>query len=411
MVGVHSGKYTAERDTARIREAALRLGVEHPIVNDRQFRVWREYTVRAWPTLVIVDPLGAVLGTHAGEFSADQLAMFIGRVIDAYDQTGDMSYEPRAARVDRGAIAPGTLRYPGKVAVDAQRIAIADTGHHRVLVGRLARDGRAMRVERVVGGGTAGWRDGADPLLHSPQGLAFDGDTLHVADPGSHTVRGIALGTGIATTLAGTGAQLRTHVDLEAGALSSPWDVTRSGDSLFVAMAGTHQLYAIDLETHAVRAHGGTGREEIVDGPLDEAALAQPMGIAAAGGRLYFVDAESSAVRWASATPRGEVRTIVGTGLFDFGDADGVGDAVRMQHQQGIAVHRDGRLLVCDTYNDALKWVDPATRAATTWVRDLHEPTGVALADGLAYVADQNAHRIAVIDEATGSVEELAIEL
>jgi DNA-binding beta-propeller fold protein YncE len=408
VVGVHSGKYIAERDTARIREAALRLGVDHPIVNDRQFRVWREYTVRAWPTLVVVDPLGAILGTHAGEFSAEQLSMFIGRVIDAYDQTGDMDYEPRELRLDVGAIAPGTLRYPGKVAVDGERIAVADTGHHRVLVGRLESNGRTMRVEHVYGG-TAGLRDGADPELDSPQGLVFDGDVLWVSDPGNHTVRRVALDTREVTTIAGTGQQLRTRADLEAGALSSPYDVTVADGTLFVAMAGTHQLYAIDPATRAVRAHSGTGREEIVDGAHDSAALAQPMGIAAAGDRLYFVDSESSAVRWANASPRGEVRTIVGTGLFDFGDKDGVGDDVRMQHQQGLAVHPSGRLLVCDTYNDALKWVDPATREATTWLRGFHEPTGVALANGLAYVADQNAHRIAVADEATGSVEDLEI--
>ena len=84
----------------------------------------------------------------------------------------------------------------------------------------------------------------------------------------------------------------------------------------------------------------------------------------------------------------------LGTGLFDFGDRDGVGDDVRLQHPQAITVAPDGRLLVADSYNDSLKWVDPATRAATTWIRALHEPGGVACGMDAAYVADTNAHRV-----------------
>ena len=153
----------------------------------------------------------------------------------------------------------------------------------------------------------------------------------------------------------------------------------------------------------------GSGAEEIHDAPHAEAALAQPMGITTDGSRLYFVDAESSAVRWAHADPSGRVGTIVGTGLFDFGDKDGVGDDVRMQHQQGLALHEDGRLLVADSYNDALKWVDPKTRRAETWRRGFSEPSGVAIANGLAYVADTNAHRIAVAALEGGEVDELEL--
>jgi DNA-binding beta-propeller fold protein YncE len=156
--------------------------------------------------------------------------------------------------------------------------------------------------------------------------------------------------------------------------------------------------------------HAGARGEDLVDGPLATALLAQPMGIATDGERLYFVDAESSAVRTADLAPAGAVRTIVGTGLFDFGDEDGTGDDVRMQHQQGLALHpASGRLLVADSYNDALKWVDPVTRQAETWVRGLHEPGGVAFGAGRVYVADTNAHRIAVVDEATGAVAALEI--
>ena len=83
IVGVHSGKYHAERVTERIREAAIRLGNAHPILNDRQFRTWRAYAVNAWPTLAIVDPTGRVLGNHAGEFTADELTPIVRQLADA----------------------------------------------------------------------------------------------------------------------------------------------------------------------------------------------------------------------------------------------------------------------------------------------------------------------------------------
>lgn len=422
IVGVHSGKYIAERDTARIREAAIRLGVVHPIINDRQFRVWRAYAVRAWPTLVVVDPQGYAVVSHAGEFTSAMVAPVVERLIEAADAAGVLRREAVELPADAPASPPGTLRYPGKVALDPSRdrIAIADTAHHRVLVGALADGGRRMRVERVVGSGTPGLQDAEESAaaqLALPNGIAFASSpsgrgTLYVADTGNHAVRAVDLATGAVRTLAGTGRRLRTRADLAAGAMASPWDLAVLGSTLFVAMAGAHQIWELDLATGEHRVHAGQGGEDIRDGALQDALLAQPMGLAPAvdAGRLYFVDAESSAVRWADLDPGGQVGTIVGTGLFDFGDGDGVGDAVRMQHQQGLAVHESGRLLVADSYNDALKWVDPVTRRAETWVRGLHEPGGLALGRGLVYVADTNAHRVAIVNEASGEVGELEIE-
>lgn len=410
VVGVHSGKYTTERETPRIRDASIRLGAIHPTINDRQFRIWRSYAVRAWPTLVAVDPRGAVVGMQAGEFTADAIASFVERVIADARSAGTLVEGPLHFAADPPTVAPGVLAFPGKVAVDGRRIAIADSGHHRVLIGTLDERGARMRVARTVGGPAAGYRDGAEPAFVSPQGLAFDGDRLHVADAGSHTVREVSLRTGETRTVAGTGAQLRSAVDEARGALSSPWDLAFADGTVYVAMAGVHQLWSVSLATPRVEVLSGSGAEELHDGPHGTAALAQPMGICADGDVLYFVDAESSAVRVADRDPAGGVRTIVGTGLFDFGDVDGTGDAVRMQHQQGIARAPDGRLLVCDSYNDVLKWVDPATRRAETWVRGFSQPSGLAIGDHAVYVADTNAHRIAVVDRRSGEVSTLAIE-
>ena len=409
VVGVHSGKYIAERDTARIRDASIRLGATHPVLNDRQFRVWRGYAVRAWPTLVVIDPRGAVVGMSAGEFTADAVAPFVERVVAAARADGSLREEPLHFAAEPPSVAPGQLAYPGKVAVDGDRIAVADSGHHRILIGRLEEHGLRMRVQRVVGSGHAGFADGDAAAFRYPQGLVFAHDTLYVADAGNHAVRAIALESGATRTIAGTGTQLRTARDRAAGALSSPWDLALEGDTLHVAMAGIHQLWTIDLRDGTAARRTGSGAEELHDGPHDAAALAQSMGITLDGDTLLAADAESSAVREVDLDAAGGVRTIVGTGLFDFGDVDGVGDVARLQHPQGLAVARDGRVIVCDSYNDSLRWLDRAARRVTTWVRGLHEPGGVAIGARGAYVADTNAHRIVVADWATSELHPVEI--
>lgn len=410
VIGVHSGKYHAERITARIRDASIRLDAAHPVLNDRQFRVWRSYAVSAWPTLAVIDPAGYVIGSHAGEFTAEMLVPFIDGVIAKAREEGTLNSEPLSFEADAPTIAPGALRYPGKIAVKGDRIAIADTGHHRVLIGRLTEDRLGARVEITAGTGEAGLDDGLPGRLRSPQGLAFSDSALYVADTENHAVRSIDLHSGELKTIAGTGRQMRTMADRKAGAMSSPWDLALSGDKLYVAMAGTHQIWSVHTRTGNLRVHSGAGGEDIRDSDQLSALLAQPMGIVALGDRLYFADAESSAIRWADIAEDGTVGTIVGTGLFDFGDVDGMGDDARLQHPQGLTPHPRGGLLVADSYNDCIKQVDPVTRVSKAWLRDLHEPAGISCSATHAYIADTNAHRIVVADLETRATSELRLE-
>lgn len=407
VIGVHSGKYIAERDTARIREACLRYDLAHPVVNDRQFRIWRSYAVNAWPTLVVIDRNGYVVGTHAGEFTTEMLQPLLGELVS--QKANALPDAPLHFPAETPAVASSMLRYPAKVAVDADRVAISDTGNHRILIGTLETS-RRMRVQHVITHlDVHDDKANLPSRFSSPQGLAFAGEGLYVADSGNHTVCVIEVSSGTARTLAGTGTQMRTRSDKSGGALSSPWDVVVVGGEVYVAMAGVHQIWAIDKRSGRSRVHAGSGGEDIRDGPNASALLAQPMGLTTDDTRLYFADAESSAIRWADIDVGGSVGTIIGTGLFDFGDVDGAGDTVRMQHQQGVARRSNGDLLVADSYNDALKWVTPQSREARVWLRGLHEPGGVAAAEWHAYIADTNAHRIIVADYRTDDMAELEI--
>ncbi len=409
VVGIHSGKFIAERDSTHIRDASIRLGAVHPTLNDWQFRVWRSYAVNAWPTLVAVDPRGYVVGVRAGEFVAVDLVPFLDRVLGEARTAGTLRPGPMHFAPDLPTVEPGKLAFPGKIAIDGRRVAVADSGHHRILVGTLDESGTRMQVHRALGGDAPGYRDGDAPRFTSPQGLAFSGDILYVADAGNHSIRAVSLDTGEVRTIAGIGRQARTMGDLDAGAMSSPWDLSLDDRMLFVAMAGLHQIVAVDLATGRAVVHSGSGAEELHDGKHAEAALAQPMGICLSGKVLCFTDSESSAVRHADREPDGRVRTLVGTDLFDFGDVDGTGDDVRLQHPQGIALASDGRFLIVDSYNGALKWIDRERKSSETWLRGFHEPSGVALTESHAYVADTNHHRIAVVDRRTELIDELRL--
>jgi hypothetical protein len=417
-IGVHAGKYHRERSTEAIADACRREGVSHPVVNDRRFRFWRENAVAAWPTISIVDPEGYVVGQQSGELPYGPLRDFVARVIEEHEEKGTLARGTwplhRAPEDSVGA----ALRYPGKVAADIEgRVAVADTGHHRVVFGHAL--GNSLEVRAVIGSGEAGFADGplAEAMFREPQGLALAGDMLVVADRGNHAIRMIDLASGQVATMAGTGrlgeGRSASGDPLESD-LRSPWDVLLHDQALFVAMAGAHQIWRLDLRAGRIAPHAGSGREDIADGPGPVAALAQPMALATDGERLYFADAETSSVRVTSFEPGGPVETLVGTGLFEFGDRDGEGAEVRLQHAAGLAwAPGNHRLWIADTYNHKLKTLDPATRRVETvepFDEELAEPMGLAAAGHYMLVADTNHHRILRVDQIDKRVVELQLE-
>jgi hypothetical protein len=416
VIGVHSGKYTAEHRTRNIRQACARLGVRHPVVNDRQFRIWRSYAVSAWPTVALVSPDGYLIGTQAGEFEVEPMANAISGLLDGFRGEGLL----RSGALDFGADPEwppepdGVLRFPARVAAAGELLYVSDTGHHRVLELRL--DGDSARVIRTFGDGADGFADGpaGTARFAEPQGLALRGETLYVADRRNHAVRAVSLRGGEVTTIAGDGRLGAYRIEPGPGRdtpLRSPWGLAIDGGVLYVTMAGSHQLWAVALDdgSHPLSLVAGSGAENITDGPGARAALAQPSGVVAAAGELFVADAESSAVRRVTLDRRAEVVTLAGEGLFEFGDRDGTGGEARLQHDLDVAA-ADGALLVCDTYNGKIKRLDPVSRTVETLPGDagsgesLWEPGGIWAGPEGAFVADTNHHRLMRLDPVTGAL-------
>jgi DNA-binding beta-propeller fold protein YncE len=278
------------------------------------------------------------------------------------------------------------------------------------------------RVTDVIGSGEFGRTDGSfeDAQFYRPQGLALDGDRLYVADTENHLVRMADLATREVITIAGTGRQAAWGGDGGVGretALNSPWDLQLSGRLLFVAMAGTHQIWVIDRERELALRYAGSGREARVDGPADEAAFAQPSGLARGDDTLYVADSESNIIRAIALPPTNDVRTLAGGDLFEFGDRDGFGDDVRLQHPLGVA-WLDGRVFIADTYNHRIKVLDPRTRkvgvvagTGRPGIADggpseasFYEPGGLSATSQQLFVADTNNHAVRTVLLSSGRV-------
>ncbi len=423
VIGVHSAKFTSERDTDNLRKAVLRYELEHPVINDGEFNVWKQYYCRAWPTLIFIDPHGKIIGKHEGEITFEDFDPLIQQMVEEFDEQGMVDRAPLDYKVEEER--KSLLSFPGKLLADetSGRLFISDSNHNRIIVATL--DGE---IRQTIGSGEIGLEDGdfRSARFDHPQGMALDGDVLYIADTENHAIRRADLARGTVETVAGTGQQARAHRqggEASSSDLSSPWDLTLYDGTLYIAMAGIHQLWALDLKEKQVRPYAGNGREAPVDGPLLSASLDQPSGITTDGQKLYFADSEASAIRSADLRGDGRVSTIVGLDLFVFGDVDGTGDAVRLQHPLAVHFH-DGVLYVADTYNNKVKRLFPQTRSVLTFVGDgqpgyedgdgsqalFHEPGDVSIAAGKAYIADTNNHAVRVADLDTGEVSTLELK-
>ncbi|MEU3818281.1 NHL domain-containing thioredoxin family protein [Streptomyces sp. NPDC030392] len=394
IIGVHSPKFVHEADHQAVVDAVERYGVEHPVLDDPKLATWRQYAVRAWPTLVVIDPEGYVVAQHAGEGHAKAIETLVEELEAEHEAKGTLR------RGDGPYVPPEPvathLRFPGKaIALESGNLLVSDTTRHQLV--ELAADGET--VVRRYGDGQRGLADGpaASARFNEPQGMCVLPDgRIVVADTVNHALRALDPATGEVVTLAGTGAQWMqgspTSGPAREVALSSPWDVAWWQDRVWIAMAGVHQLWAYDPEAGTVQVAAGTTNEGLVDGPAAEAWFAQPSGLAATEDRLWIADSETSAVRWVD--PQGVVHTAVGTGLFDFGHRDGAAEQALFQHPLGVTALPDGSVAVCDTYNHALRRYDPATGEVTTLATDLREPSDAVLVGDDLVVVESARHRL-----------------
>lgn len=457
IVGVHSAKFPNEKVLDNIKSAVLRYNISHPVVNDADASLWQELEVSCWPTLVILGPRGNMLFSLIGEGHKDKLFLYTSITLKYYKDRGQIRDHKIGIKLYKDSLPSSPLLFPGKVTVDqvTNRLVIADTGHHRILV--IWKNGQ---IQYSIGGPNPGRKDGmfSEATFNSPQGVAIMNNIIYVADTENHLIRKIDLQAEKVSTVAGIGIQ---GTDKEGGAegeqqpISSPWDVTfgtsgsevQRDDILWIAMAGTHQIWALlldscklpkknELKKGTCLRFAGSGNEENRNNAYPhKAGFAQPSGLSLASEEpwncLFVADSESSTVRTISLKD-GAVKHLVGgerdpTNLFAFGDADGVGINAKLQHPLGVAWDNKRNLLyVADSYNHKIKIVDPKTKSCTTLAgtgntdnvtgssfteSTFNEPGGLCIGENgqLLYVADTNNHQIKVMDLETKTISVLPI--
>jgi thiol-disulfide isomerase/thioredoxin len=422
IIGVHSGKYENEKETDNIRRVIVRYDIGHPVYNDADFAVWRAYNVNAWPTRVLIDPAGYIVGYVPGEGNYEPIDQAINKLAAEFRARGELNEQPLRLALERASVGDLPLAFPGKVLADekSNRLFIADSSHNRIVVTSL--DGALVEA---IGTGQAAAVDGpaSAATFFRPQGMALDGDFLYVADTENHLIRRVDLKSHSVETIAGTGRRARGPTQPGPARdtdLNSPWDLQLVGRSLYIAMAGPHQVWKLDLDQKVVGVFAGDGREGRRDGPLTEARFAQPSGITSDGKVLYTADSEANVIREIDAG-KGEVRTLAGANLFEFGDRDGFADEVRLQHPIGVLWFAN-KILIADTYNHKIKELDPIKRSVRTLFGNgkpgqkdggsstFFEPAGLSIANGKLYVADANNHAIRVVDLNTKETTTLRIE-
>lgn len=358
VVGVHTAAFPAEAEHASLVQAVARHRVAHPVLDDPDGRTAAAYGVPTWPALALVDTRGVHVGTMAGEGNGPAL----GRAV-----AGLLAAEPRRRRplavAPPGAV-PEPLAFPAKVAAspDGLRLAIADTGHDRVVVCTL--DGLVLHVY-------TGYLQ--------PHGVRFDGRGVLVCD----TV---------------PGRIVRSTGEVLADGIASPWDLVADVDgSWVVAAAGGHRLVRVKAGEISTRVAAGTGAPGLTDGPDLQAELAQPSGVTRTPDGVVFVDAATSALRRLRRDRRsGEVTTLSAGG---------------MQHPRAVAGSPEGGpVYVADTLGSRLlRW--DGVRLTPLAVEGLDQPGGLdLLPDGRLVVADTNNHRVVLVDPATGSVDPVELD-
>ncbi|KAK0161514.1 hypothetical protein PV327_009976 [Microctonus hyperodae] len=452
VIGVHSAKFSNEKDSGKILSAIQRYNIAHPVINDNKLSMWRNLGVNCWPTLIILGPKGQPLFVLMGEGHRDELFIYTKVAINYFKSLKQISNHniPLSPAHHLLPVRENVLRFPSKIQTflngNYEKIVISDTGNNRIVVMKLG-----GFVEHIIGGQSSGFRDGGfdEARFNAPQGICVLNNSIYVADTENHAIRLIDLEKKIVTTVVGTGSQGHDYVGGKFGkeqALSSPWDVAiyhhnqneETVPIVLIAIAGTHQIWALFLKdtfwwkkkeykAGTCAAIVGNGKEENRNNAYPHAAsLAQPSGLAVAQElqSVFFADSESSSIRKIHLQD-GKVTGVAGgdknpADLHKFGDVDGVKYSVKLQHPLGVAWDSSKNIIyVADTYNHKIKIVDVAGKCETlcgdgkpTKSHTFDEPSGLAVLPktNALLIADTNNHCIKMLDRNDGSITTISIE-
>ena len=391
VLGVHSAKFENEKGSFEIKKAIARYGINHPVINDSEFKIWNAFGVEAWPTLVLINPEGKAIKSYSGEGHRADLDRDIFALSNQFK--GKISKNKIELATENHKM---VFKFPSKISevsnfsADGRKARnvyfLTDSSHHQIV--GLEKNGKEFLR---IGSGKEGFTENT---LARPQGVAYKDGLLYIADTANNALRTYDFKTKKITTIAGDGSR--------GSIWASPWALAFTSDNdITIAMAGTHQLIGFNTLMKTTYVVAGSGEESINDGPLPGNSLSQPSGLSLVGDKLYFVDAETSSLR---VLQNGKITTLIGTGLFDFGLKDGDKKTALMQHTLGLFATAD-KVYLADTYNHAVRVYDIQSGKLTTLAKGLKEPNDLLVSDGKLIVVSTGEHALKKVDLKTGKVE------
>lgn len=407
LLGIHQPRFDAELDGRLVLKVANRLGLPFPVANDPGWTTWQHYAINAWPSVALVDTRGRLREVFSGDDQAPRLEAAIQALIE---EVGGAVQAPGPTR-RLGAEPRLPLAFPSGLAVGENHLYVADTAHHRIL--ECTHSGRVLRE---FGTGHGDLVDGPpeEAAFRSPRGLCLVREALYVADTGNHALRRIRLLDGVVETLLGNG---RAGSPREGSGkaselpLNQPWGLAGTLDRIYIAMAGSNQVWEYELGQARLKLSAGSGELGIADGPARSAMFAQPASLALVQQTLYVADAASSAVR-SIQLAQGQVQTLVGQGLYEFGEHDGQRREARLQYPLAIALDPTSPVLwIADAYNGSLRRLRLGGGDVSTHPlpQALEQPAALAAGPGALFIANAGAHEVLRYDLGNGKLSRLPI--
>jgi sugar lactone lactonase YvrE/peroxiredoxin len=411
IIGIHSPRFPGERTAGHIRKVIARHGINHPIINDHDQRLKKLYGIKQQQTLVVIDTNGNITGATSGRNKRHKLDRAVGILLD---KASKPATTPCAANTAPKNCKPSrALAFPGRIHATDNRIFIADSGHNRILVttnrGHVLQQFGCSSPDFIDGKGAAA-------AFNNPQGMLLSDDCLYVADSGNHAIRRIHLHSEEVVTIAGTGKpgdppQNSYFENPREVNLNTPRGLALKDNIIYIAMSGSHQIWALSLVPDTMEVIAGSGNKALKDGIAHLASFAQPSALSIMGNTLYVADAESSAIRAIDLATR-NVTTIVGSEQHGYGYHDGFVPDARFQFPLDLnADQHSGALWIADTYNNKIRKIALYDNlvSSVTVSSPLNQPGGLAFSGNSLYIANTNQHEIIRINLQNGNTETLNV--
>ena len=429
VISIHSGKFDNQKDFNAITKATLRHDITHTVIDDSSLKIWNAFGAKAWPTLVLIDPRGNIKKTYVGEKETANITDDVKKLTNKFRY--ELNRNALPILLEKNKIAKRVLNYPTKIeytknfpikAHNAPAFFIANSGQNNILVVSLSGE-----IILQIGSGKSGFRDGnfENAEFSMPEGMLYDAGKLYVADSGNHSIRLVNFKEQTVTTIVGTGQKGEAISGNSAEAkdveLASPTDLEfyPSANHIAIANSGTNQILQYSLVKQEISVLAGSGDEGISDGKYPQNSLAQPSDLVVYNSKLYFVDSETSALRVLEKD--GEIKTLIGKGLFNFGYKNGNKNQALMQHPLALTADDTG-IYIVDSFNHAIRKYDISSGEMSTVIGGVKgdslgssantkfdEPEGIISILDRFYVVDSNNNRIVIISRGKLSSELLDV--